>query len=68
MRLWKTGVRISFQGNVLTCNRRRTRNENLEVLQKALQMLLGFDPWKKIPGSKCAFETFGGKIEYYAEG
>lgn len=62
----RPGCKLTYQGNVLYCNHKRTFAENAEVCKVALIALLGGNPFRKHGSTnKSDFETKGGKLESY---
>ena len=69
-----TGVRLKFQGRVLTCSHHRTRQQNEATVKKCLSMLMGICEdtifgFARCPSCGCDKEAYfyrdGGTIEYY---
>ena len=63
-----TGIRLSYQGNILYCSSKRTAEENFSTARKALCILLDISEealFGKVNGNPTFFEQDGGKIEAY---
>ncbi len=65
-----SGVKVTYQGNVLICYTHRTPQENFESIQCALHQTTGLSPqvlFGKGLGKQSVFEQNGGKVEFYRE-
>jgi hypothetical protein len=63
----KNGVRVSFQGNVICCDRFAKRHDNVWFAMSVLMLILGHDPWmEQAPEGGSQFTRYGGTMEYYS--
>ena len=63
-----TGVKVTFQGNVLYCSMHRTAEENFAMARQALSLVCGISEetlFSRPPLGVSHFEDNGGKVELY---